>query len=96
MRLAVAFFYGGHWLHCGLTDGHTLVDSFPGVGVQRRPLPADVSEVYWLPGDNAAAWQRANARVGEPFTICAAFVCECLGSQCILPSTLEARLQRNS
>lgn len=93
MTIGVAFFYGGAWMHCGLTDGRELIDSYPGRGVTRGPLPAD-AEIVWLPGDNTEAWRAAEARIGDRFEICAAFVCQCLGTRCILPTTLQARLQR--
>lgn len=95
MNVGVVFFTGGDWLHCGLTDGRHLIDSYPGRGVTMRPLPADVGNVYWLPpGEGAEVWRQAVARLGDRFEICASFVCQCMGQRCILPSALEDRLRR--
>ena len=96
MRVGVAFFHEGNWLHCGLTDGTRLIDSQPGIGVTMRPLPRNVEMLHWLPGDNGHVWHAAHQRIGEPFTICAAFVCQCMGDRCILPSTLSDRLAKLS
>ncbi len=92
MRVGVAFFHEGNWLHCGLTDGTRLIDSQPGIGVTMRPLPRKVEMLHWLPGDNGHVWHAAHQRIGEGFTICAAFVCQCMGDRCIMPSTLAVRL----
>lgn len=95
MAVGVAFFAEGNWLHCGFTDGARLIDSQPGVGVTMRPLPADVSEIVWLEdAEGRAAWHQAWSRQGERFEICAAFICQCMGGRCLLPSTLRDRLRR--
>lgn len=96
-RVGVAFFREGNWLHCGFTDGVSLIDSQPGVGVSMRPLPSDYSEILWLgQNEGRAAWHEAWSRIGNRFEICAAFVCQCMGGRCLLPSNLERRLRNAS
>ncbi len=94
MRVGVVFFDDGAWLHCGLTNGVDLIDSYPGVGVSKRPLPANHAGIHWLSeADGAKAWHQAELRLGDRFEICAAFVCQCLGTRCILPTTLARKLE---
>jgi hypothetical protein len=96
-RVGVAFFRQGNWLHCGFTDGTSLIDSQPGVGVSMGPLPGDYSEILWLDAaEGEAAWHEAWTRIGDRFEICAAFVCQCMGGACLLPSNLERRLRKAS
>lgn len=93
MAVGVAFYRDGNWLHCGLTDGQRFIDSQPEIGVSMRPLPPG-GTVYWLgEAEGAAAWHEAWSRIGERFELCSAFVCQCLGGRCILPSGLEDRLR---
>lgn len=93
MAVGVVFYRDGNWLHCGLTDGSQIIDSAPEVGVSIRPLP-EGGTIYWL-GDNEgrAAWHNAWTRIGDRFELCSAFVCQCMGGRCILPSGLEDRLR---
>lgn len=93
--VGVVFLPDGNWLHCGLTDGTRMIDNQPGVGVAMRPLPAEHGEIYWLgDAEGRAAWHTAWSRIGDPFDFCASFVCQCMGTRCILPSGLQDRLRK--
>ena len=87
-------FYDQHW-HVGLTDGRDMVDSsYFRNGVTRRELEPGYREIVWLePALGRAAWNRANARIGEPYALCTRFVCECLGGYCVLPGNVKPQLE---
>lgn len=95
MMMVGVVFFPTSWRHVGLTDGTRLIDSRPKHGVQLRELPDDYGEIFWLDREEGtAAWTNAEARIGEPYQICATFVCECIGTRCVFPAALEERLQR--
>jgi len=89
--IGVVFFRD--WNHCGFTDGTWLIDSRPRFGVTKRHLPEGYAEIFWL-DDGDDAWLRAEARIGEPYSICSEFICQCMGAACILPWTLQRMLRR--
>ena len=91
--ISVVFFRDGNWLHCGFTDGQRFIDSQPDIGVSMRDLPPDGTLYQLGEVEGGAAWHEAWSRIGERFELCSAFVCQCMGGRCILPSGLEDRLR---
>ena len=91
--ISVVFFRDGNWMHCGLTDGVRIIDSQPTIGVSMHDLPPGGTLYQLGELEGGAAWHEAWERIGERFEICAAFVCQCMGGRCLLPSALEDRLR---
>ena len=91
MRVGVVF-YDRRW-HVGVTNGTMIVDSRFWHGVKLRPLPPGYLRIDWLPYDEGPeVWERALALVGGPYRLCTKLVCDSLGTQCILLSTLRREL----